>query len=65
MSFIPMKLDLSQSTIGQPDSGYAFQLPPMTCTVGFTQVTPNADPRPGRNDLNLSDPSYKLKFHCL
>jgi hypothetical protein len=60
-----MKLYLSQNTVRQPDSGYAFQFPPVACAIGFTEVTPNADSRAGRNDLNLGDPSYKLKFHYL
>lgn len=60
-----MKFYFSQNTVRQPDSGYAFQFPPVTRAVGFTKVVPDADSGTGRNDLNLSDPSNNFKFHCL
>ena len=60
-----MKLYLPQNTVRQPDSSDSLQLPPATWTVGFAEVTPDADPGTGRNNLNLDDPPDKLNFHWL
>lgn len=65
VNFMPMKLNLPQNTVRQPDSSDSFQLPPAAWTVGFAEVTPGADPGTDRNDLNLGDPSNKLKLHWL
>jgi hypothetical protein len=65
VSFILMKLDLPQNTVRQPDSRDFFQLPTAARTVGFAEVTPDADPGIGRNNLNLGDAPDKLKFHWL
>ncbi len=58
-----MNLYRSQSTVQQPDRRYSFQLSPAAWTVGFTEVTPDEDPRTGRNDLNLGDPPDEFKLH--
>ncbi len=60
-----MMLYPSQSTVRQPDSSDSFQLPPAAWTVGFAEVTPDADSGTGRNDLNLGDPPDEFKFHWL
>jgi hypothetical protein len=60
-----MKLDLPQNTVRQPDIRDSLQLPPAAWTVGFSEITPDADSGTGCNNLNLEDPPDKLKFHWL